>query len=717
MTLVTLPQPHTSSVQPLHSENHTSISKSGEWANVYVHTMLRQEVDEEQTGHPTQTDDPDHTQIVQKQPAARQLSSSFCQVDGCARNLNKDKEYYRRYRVCKTHAAAGQICMDNKVMRYCQQCSIFHELAAFDNNKRSCRERLSWHNDKRRKRLTRTATAVATRAAVTTRQTRRVSAASALAAQADNVPATAEPCATEHRVAASSAKLLMPPRQVSTAGQHSQCLTHSSQSDRTLTQPRPVSNELGYTKGQTQVPKTAATASSLMNQRNHVKTDLLSEDIRSGCFQGACSSSATLSAHGNLSANVRQPIGTAATEQGHGYYLSSNSQHTQQQPARSPGSNCDISIQAGMWPVQQLVAERTDQRLAPASMERNMSTLLLLQQQQQARDQEMTRAAPPPAQPTASSLPHTDCGLLPSCLPTRSALRLQPADPAAHCSESVSHVGEQALWTLGCAAAASQLVNADEVLQEGHHLEPVLAQRRGLHDPLEQCPPHPRGTAEFSSPADGSATSAYPHFQTASSSSVPASPRVAALQKSLGIQGVAESNAAISTAMAEQPLVASHSACSEAAIQRRQQQQQQFGNLQTLQGDQMIQHGRSAAIPRIHDPRAATSLINVARAAFAAETAAGAAGDQNNDGQETANRPSAFRLYKPIAHRLPNVAKGYRDPAGNDARARAAYSSVPCNSKEAVLGTRSIDADSLSQLGWKERILQKIYIGKSVSDC
>lgn len=643
--------------------------------------MLQQVVIEEQIGQPAQTEDPDHPQIVQKQPAARQLSSSFCQVDGCVRNLNKDKEYYRRYRVCKTHAAAGQICMDKKVMRYCQQCSIFHELAAFDNNKRSCRERLSWHNDKRRKRLTRTAGAVAPSAAVTTRQTRRVSAASASAAQADNVPATAEPCATGHPVAASSAKLLMPPRHVSTSDQHSQCLTHSSQPDRTLIHPRPDSNDLGYMKG-----------------------------------HGACRSSATLSAHGNLSAKVRIPIGTAAMEQGHGYYLSSSSQQPmQQQPARSPGSNCDISVQAGMWPVQQLAAGRTDQQLAPASMERNMSTLLLLQQQQ-TRDQEMTHAAPPLAKPPANSLPHTDCGLLPSCLPTRSALRFQPADPAANCSESVSHVDEQALWTLGCAAAALQPVNADEVLQEGHHLEPIQVQRRGLCDPLQDCPPHKRGTAQFSSTADGSAISAYPHFQTASSSSIPALPQSAALQKSRGIQRVAESNAAMSGAIAEQPLFASHSAGSEAVIQR--QQQQHFGNLQALEGYQKIQNGRSAAIPRIHDPRAATSLINVARAAFAAvaaETAAGAAGDQNNDGQGKANRPSAFRLYKPIAHRVPHMAKGHRDPAGNNARARAAYDSVLCNSNEAVLGTQSIDADSLSQLGWKERILQKIYIGKSVS--
>lgn len=38
---------------------------------------------------------------------------SRLQVDGCGRNLAKEKEYYRRYRVCKSHAGAQEVrCWD-----------------------------------------------------------------------------------------------------------------------------------------------------------------------------------------------------------------------------------------------------------------------------------------------------------------------------------------------------------------------------------------------------------------------------------------------------------------------------------------------------------------------------------------------------------------------------------------------------------------------------
>ena len=57
-------------------------------------------------------------------------------MDGCGRNLSKEKEYYRRYRVCKTHAGASEVLLKGETRRYCQQCSIFHLLADFDGDKR-----------------------------------------------------------------------------------------------------------------------------------------------------------------------------------------------------------------------------------------------------------------------------------------------------------------------------------------------------------------------------------------------------------------------------------------------------------------------------------------------------------------------------------------------------------------------------------------------------
>ena len=62
--------------------------------------------------------------------------SDLLQVDGCGRNLAKEKEYYRRYRVCKSHAGAQEVVLGGEAKRYCQQCSVFHLLADFDGDKR-----------------------------------------------------------------------------------------------------------------------------------------------------------------------------------------------------------------------------------------------------------------------------------------------------------------------------------------------------------------------------------------------------------------------------------------------------------------------------------------------------------------------------------------------------------------------------------------------------
>ena len=40
---------------------------------------------------------------------------------------------------------------DGRRQRFCQQCGRFHDLAAFDGDKRSCRARLQRHNARRRK--------------------------------------------------------------------------------------------------------------------------------------------------------------------------------------------------------------------------------------------------------------------------------------------------------------------------------------------------------------------------------------------------------------------------------------------------------------------------------------------------------------------------------------------------------------------------------------
>ncbi len=58
-------------------------------------------------------------------------------MEECQRNLAKEKEYYRRYRVCKVHATQSVVHTCGEDRRYCQQCSVFHAVHEFDGEKRS----------------------------------------------------------------------------------------------------------------------------------------------------------------------------------------------------------------------------------------------------------------------------------------------------------------------------------------------------------------------------------------------------------------------------------------------------------------------------------------------------------------------------------------------------------------------------------------------------
>ncbi|CAJ1930624.1 unnamed protein product [Sphenostylis stenocarpa] len=78
-------------------------------------------------------------------------TQSFCQADECGLNLNMAKSYHRRHKVCERHSKAPVVLVSSIRQRFCQQCSKFHEVAQFDENKRSCRKTLAGHNERRRK--------------------------------------------------------------------------------------------------------------------------------------------------------------------------------------------------------------------------------------------------------------------------------------------------------------------------------------------------------------------------------------------------------------------------------------------------------------------------------------------------------------------------------------------------------------------------------------
>eukprot|EP00192_Tetraselmis_astigmatica_P013688 CAMPEP_0117670182 /NCGR_PEP_ID=MMETSP0804-20121206/12592_1 /TAXON_ID=1074897 /ORGANISM="Tetraselmis astigmatica, Strain CCMP880" /LENGTH=324 /DNA_ID=CAMNT_0005478415 /DNA_START=244 /DNA_END=1218 /DNA_ORIENTATION=+ len=81
----------------------------------------------------------------------RRRNPPKCRVVGCNENLAGLKEYHIRYKICPTHHAADVVRHNDLDQRFCQQCAQFHELAAFDGLKHSCRERLEKHNKRRRK--------------------------------------------------------------------------------------------------------------------------------------------------------------------------------------------------------------------------------------------------------------------------------------------------------------------------------------------------------------------------------------------------------------------------------------------------------------------------------------------------------------------------------------------------------------------------------------
>ncbi|WRX08281.1 SBP domain - like 3 [Theobroma cacao] len=74
-----------------------------------------------------------------------------CQADECDTDLRDAKQYHRRHKVCERHAKAAFVSVKGIRQRFCQQCSRFHEISEFDGTKRSCRDRLAGHNERRRK--------------------------------------------------------------------------------------------------------------------------------------------------------------------------------------------------------------------------------------------------------------------------------------------------------------------------------------------------------------------------------------------------------------------------------------------------------------------------------------------------------------------------------------------------------------------------------------
>uniref|UniRef100_A0A061RPB4 Squamosa promoter-binding (Sbp domain) transcription factor family protein n=1 Tax=Tetraselmis sp. GSL018 TaxID=582737 RepID=A0A061RPB4_9CHLO len=73
-----------------------------------------------------------------------------CQYPGCTADLLCMRDFNMRCKICEFHYRASSVELAGEQQRFCQQCNKFHPLASFDQNKRSCREKLLQHNLRRR---------------------------------------------------------------------------------------------------------------------------------------------------------------------------------------------------------------------------------------------------------------------------------------------------------------------------------------------------------------------------------------------------------------------------------------------------------------------------------------------------------------------------------------------------------------------------------------
>ncbi len=89
--------------------------------------------------------------LITRKDISRRDLPLMCHVVGCNLGLGPQAEYYQRYRICKDHLRSAALLVDSVPQRFCQQCGKFHDLDAFDGDKRNCRARLAQHNSRRRK--------------------------------------------------------------------------------------------------------------------------------------------------------------------------------------------------------------------------------------------------------------------------------------------------------------------------------------------------------------------------------------------------------------------------------------------------------------------------------------------------------------------------------------------------------------------------------------
>ena len=75
----------------------------------------------------------------------------YCKVDGC--NTECESLYSIRVKVCAMHLKAEEVLFNGETCRFCQKCTKFHNVNAFENNRRACLRSLNRLASKRMPRI------------------------------------------------------------------------------------------------------------------------------------------------------------------------------------------------------------------------------------------------------------------------------------------------------------------------------------------------------------------------------------------------------------------------------------------------------------------------------------------------------------------------------------------------------------------------------------
>ena len=75
----------------------------------------------------------------------------YCKVDGC--NTECESLYSIRVKVCAMHLKADEVLFNGETCRFCQKCTKFHNVNAFENNRRACLRSLNRLASKRMPRI------------------------------------------------------------------------------------------------------------------------------------------------------------------------------------------------------------------------------------------------------------------------------------------------------------------------------------------------------------------------------------------------------------------------------------------------------------------------------------------------------------------------------------------------------------------------------------